>query len=77
MFSHVIDNFLSFLMYKIEHFFIILEIIQYPIFTKLVAITDNEIFHDKGEEFLSTIKYLYRFLSRERNTIIIYILYVF
>ena len=36
-------------------FFIIFEIIQYTIFTKLVAINVNDSFHIKGEEFLSTI----------------------
>ena len=35
--------------------FIILEIVQYAIFTKLVAINDNEIFQVKGEDFLSSI----------------------
>ena len=58
-------------------FFIIIEIIQYAIFTKLVVINDNKIFHVKGDEFLSTIAYLSRFLSREeRNTLIICILYI-
>ena len=52
------------------------EIIHYAIFTKLVAINDNGIFHDKGEEFLLTIIFLYRFLLRERNTIIMYVIYI-
>ena len=58
----------------------ILEIAQYAIFTNLVAIDDNEIFHIEGKEFLSItgITYLYRFLSRkQRNTIIIYILCIY
>ena len=64
-------------MYKIKHFFIILDIIQCAIFMNLVAINDYEIFHDKGEEFLSIITYLYKFLLRERNTIITYILNIY
>ena len=65
----MIDNCWYFRSYKIEKerhnlptinwtFFIIIEIIQYAIFMKLVAINDNEIFHVKGEEFWSTITYL-------------------
>ena len=36
-------------------FCIILEIIENAIFMKLIAINNNEIFHVKGKEFLSTI----------------------
>ena len=42
-------------LHLIERFFNILEIIQYAIFTTLIAINDNDIFHVKDEEFLSTI----------------------
>ena len=58
----------------IKHFLIILKIIQYALFMKLTAITDNEIFHVKGKEFLSIIniyrrRELVEFLSREEKRV--------
>ena len=58
-------------------FFIILEIVQYAIFMKLIAINGNEIFHVKGKEFFSTINIysrweLVEFLSRTCILIIHY-----
>ena len=55
-------------------FFIILEIIQYAIFTKLITINDNEIFLAKGKKILSTINVhvrweLVELLSREEGTV--------
>ena len=55
-------------MYKIEKycqnlftinwtFFIILEIIQYAIFTKLIVINDNKIFYVKGKLFFIPYKH--------------------
>ena len=55
-------------------FLIILEIIQYAIFTKLIAINDTEVLHVKGKEFLSTMTIhrcweLVEFLSREERRV--------
>ena len=40
---------------ELKIFYYSREIIQYAIFTKSIAINNNEIFHVKGKIFLSTI----------------------
>ena len=57
-----------------KHLFIILEIIQYAIFMKPIAINYNKISQVKGKEFLATVNIhshweLVEFLSREERRV--------